>query len=86
MLGWESYSEIIGIKNITLTPQYLSHSGSYVVGDDETFEADTANATISIITSTGENRNMIIYFITGGVLLIFAIGVVLIKKFVIKKA
>ena len=83
-LGWESYAEIIGITNITLTPQSVSKSGNYVVGDNSTKEADTAEATISIYSSTGENRNLVIYYVTGGALLIIAVGIVLIKKFVIK--
>ena len=84
ILGWESYSEIIGISNITLTPQYECRSGSYIVGNKDTQEADTANATISIYTSTGENKNLIIYYILGASLIIVACGVILIKKFVIK--
>ena len=83
-LGWESYAEIIGITNITLTPQSVSKSGNYVVGDNSTKEADTAEATISIYSSTGENRNLVIYYVIGGALLIIAVGIVLIKKFVIK--
>ena len=84
ILGWESYSEIIGISNITLTSQSKSQSGNFIVGDRSTLEADTANATISIYSSTGENKNMIIYYVVGGSLLIIALGVVLIRKFVIK--
>ena len=83
ILGWESYAEIIGIKNITLTPQSVSNAGNYVIEDKTTFEPDTANATISIYPSTGENKNLIIYYILGGALIIIALGVVLIKKFVI---
>ena len=83
ILGWESYAEIIGIKNITLTPQSVCNSGNYVIEDKSTFESDTANATISIYPSTGENKNLIIYYVLGGVLIIIALGVVLIKKFVI---
>ena len=85
ILGWESHAEIIGIKNITLTPQSVSHSGNYVVGNKETFEPDTANATVAIYPSTGENKNMIIYYITGGALLTIALGVVLIKKVLLKQ-
>ena len=84
ILGWESYSEIIGISNITLTPQYECRSGSYIVGNKDTQEADTANATVSIYASTGLNKNLIIYCISGGALIIVACGVILIKKFVIK--
>ena len=84
ILGWESYSEIIGISNITLTPQYQCHPGNYIVGNEDTQEADTANATVSILTSTGLNKNLIIYCILGAGLIIVACGVVLIKKFVIK--
>lgn len=83
ILGWESYSEIIGISNITLTPQYECRSGSYIVGNKDTQEADTANATISIYPSTGQNKNLMIYCIIGGALIIVACGVILIKKFVI---
>ncbi len=85
LLGWISYAEIIEIKNITLTPQSVSKSGNYVVGDDSTYEADTAKATISISPSTGENKNLIIYASIGGGLIIIALGVVLIKKFVINE-
>lgn len=85
ILGWESHAEIIGIKNITLTPQSVSHFGNYVVGNKETFEPDTANATVAIYPSTGENKNMIIYYITGGALLTIALGVVLIKKVLLKQ-
>lgn len=84
ILGWQSYSEILGIKNITLTPQSVSKSGNYIVGNLDTKEADTANATISIYTSTGENKNIIIYYISGAALIIVACGLILIKKFVIK--
>ena len=88
MLGWESYSEIIGIRNITLTPQKYSKSGSYIVGEtygEHGLEPDTANATISILTSTGENRNLIVYCVLGGALLIIGLGVILIKKYVLSK-
>ena len=81
-LGWQSYSEIIGIKNVTLTPQSVSHSGNYIV-EQSNLEPDTAEATISIYSSTGENKNLITYYILGGALIIIALGVVLIKKFVI---
>ena len=81
-LGWQSYAEIIGIKNITLTPQSVSHSGNYVVEVSE-MEPDTAEATISIYSSTGDNKNLIIYYVFGGALIIIALGIVLIKKFVI---
>lgn len=81
-LGWQSYAEIIGIKNITLTPQSVSHSGNYVVEVSEK-EPDTAEATISIYSSTGDNKNLIIYYVFGGALIIIALGIILIKKFVI---
>ena len=81
-LGWQSYSEIIGIKNVTLTPQSVSHSGNYIV-EQSNLEPDTAEATVSIYSSTGENKNLITYYILGGALIIIALGVVLIKKFVI---
>ena len=83
ILGWESYSEIIGISNITLTPQYISHSGNYIARDKATSEADNADATISIYSSTGENKNLIIYFVVGTGLVIISVGIFVIKKFVI---
>ena len=86
ILGWISYAEVIGINNITLTPQSVSKSGNYIVGDDRTYEADTSKATISINPSTGENRNLIIYSIIAGTLVIVALGVIIFKKNVIKKS
>ena len=83
ILGWESYSEIIGIRNITLTPQSICHSGSYIVRDMETSEADDASAIVSLYTSTGENKNLIIYFMVGTGLLVISVGIFIIKKFVI---
>lgn len=83
ILGWESYSEIIGISNITLTPQYICHSGNYIARDKATSEADNADATISIYSSTGENKNLIIYFMVGTGLLVISVGIFVIKKFVI---
>ena len=83
ILGWESYSEIIGIRNITLTPQSICHSGSYIVRDMETSEADDASAIVSLYTSTGENKNLIIYFMVGTGLLVISVGIFVIKKFVI---
>ena len=82
ILGWESYSEIIGIRNVTLTPQSISRSGNFVVGDRSTIEPDSGNATVSIYSSTGENRDFTIYYIIGGSLLVIACGVILIKKIV----
>lgn len=83
ILGWESYSEIISISNITSTPQYISHSGNYIVRDKATSEADNADATISIYSSTGENKNLVIYFIVGIGLVVVSAGIFVIKKFVI---
>ena len=83
ILGWENYSEIIGISNITLTPQYICHSGNYIARDKATSEADNADATISIYSSTGENKNLIIYFMVGTGLLVTLVGILIIKKFVI---
>ena len=83
ILGWESYSEIIGISNITLTPQYICHSGNYIARDKATSEADNVDATISIYSSTGENKNLIIYFMVGTGLLVISVGIFIIKKFVI---
>lgn len=83
ILGWENYSEIIGISNITLTPQYICHSGNYIARDKATSEADNADATISIYSSTGENKNLIIYFMVGTGLLVTLVGIFIIKKFVI---
>ena len=83
ILGWESYSEIIGIRNITLTPQSICHSGSYIVRDMETSEADDASAIVSLYTSTGENKNLIIYFMVGTGLLVISVGIFIIKKFVV---
>ena len=45
---------------------------------------DTANATISIYPSTGQNKNLMSDCIIGGALIIVACGVILIKKFLIK--
>ena len=80
ILGWESYSEIIGISNRTLTPQSVCHTGSYIMGDISTLEADTASATVSIYSSTGENRNMFNYYLVGGTLLMTALGLLIIIR------
>ena len=87
-LGWESYSEIIGITNITYTPQYTSHMGSYVAGDTKAYpvgtsEADNVDAVISITPPTGKNKNTVIYIVIGGALLVISAGVLIIKKFVL---
>ena len=85
ILGWESYSEIIGIKNITLTPQYECHSGNYEIGNQQTREPDTANATVTITPSTGENKNLMTYYIVGGALITISLGIILLKRFVLRK-
>ena len=86
-LGLETYSEIIGLKNVTFTPQYTSHSGNYKAGDFEAYptgtsEPDNADAIMAITPSTGENRSYTIYIIAGTVLIILAGGII-IKKFVL---
>lgn len=87
-LGWESYSEIIGMTNVTYTPQYTSHMGSYVAGDTKAYpvgtsEADNADAVISITPPTGKNKNTVIYIVAAGALIVIAAGVIIIKKFVL---
>lgn len=87
-LGWESYSEIIGLKNLTFTAQYTSHSGNYKAGDEVryptgTSEDDNADSTIAITPSTGGNRSYTIYIVAGTVLIVLASGVIIIKKFVL---
>lgn len=88
-LGWESYSEIIGLKNVTFTAQYSSHSGNYKAGDAVSYsnggtsEADNADSIIAVTPSTGENRSYTIYIVAGAVLIVLAGGIVIIKKFVL---
>ena len=87
-LGWESYSEIIGMTNVTYTPQYTSHMGSYVAGDTKAYpvgtsEADNVDAVISITPPTGKNKNTVIYIVAAGALIVIAAGVIIIKKFVL---
>ena len=86
-LGWESYSEIIGLKNVTYTAQYTSHSGNYKAGDTEitpntTSEPDNANATIAITPSTGADKSYTKYIIAGIALITLASGIIIIKKYV----
>ena len=86
-LGWESYSEIIGLKNVTYTAQYASHSGNYKAGDTEitpntTSEPDNANATIAITPSTGADKSYTKYIIAGIALITLASGIIIIKKYV----
>lgn len=82
LFGWENYSEIIGIRNRTITPQSTSHFGSLEIKNPKTDEQDDANATIILTSSTGENRNLTIYYIIAGAFIILAIGtaVILIKN------
>ena len=87
-LGWDSFSEIIGIKNVTYTPQYTNHMGSYIAGDrkpypDGTSEKDNADSTITITAPTGENRSYTMYIVSACALMIVGVGVVMIKKFVL---
>ena len=49
----------------------------------ETSEADDASAIVSLDTSTGENKNLIIYFMVGTGLLVISVGIFIIKKFVV---
>lgn len=87
--GLDNFSEIIGIKNVTFSPQYYSTSGNYKAGDyvsirnGGTSEDDNANATIVVTPPTGENRSYTIYIIAGISLIVIAGGVIIIKKFVL---
>ena len=89
-LGWQTYSEIIGFKNVTFTPQWPDTpltSGNYKVGDTATptSEVDNADSTIAITPSTGADRSYTPYIVIGvSVVVILAGGIVLIKKFVLK--
>lgn len=80
VLGWQSFSEIIGISNITKTPQSVSKSGNYMIGDKNTHERDDGSATITVYSSTGENRNNAKYIIISSICLILAVGIIIIKK------
>ena len=82
MLGWESHAEIIGLKNVSLTPQSVSHSGNYNVSTKEANEADNDYSTIIISSSTGENRDDFMYYAIASALLGVAIGIFFIKKYV----
>ena len=82
--GWMSYSEIIGITNVTFTPQWSATSGNYKVGDSSTEEYDTSKAAITITPPTGANRSYTVYIISISALVVVSVGVVAIKKFVLK--
>lgn len=73
-LGLTSYTELIAVSNIPKTPQCELTSGSYVIGDEDTHEADDDSATLIITPSTGENRDYTVYIIAGA-MLIAAIGI-----------
>ena len=81
--GVDNVSEIIGIKNLTFSPQYHSKSGNYEIGNEKTNENDNTNATIVITPPTGENRSYTMYIVAGISLIVIAGGVILIKKFVL---
>ena len=81
--GVDNVSEIIGIKNLTFSPQYHSKSGNYEIGNEDTNEDDNTNATIVITPPTGENRSYTMYIVAGISLIVIAGGVILIKKFVL---
>ena len=88
-LGWQSYTEIIGIKNTTFSPQYDLTSGNYFVGDKAgeegtTSQADNDSSFMTISTPTGENRSTSVYLIAGAVLVVIAGGIVFVKKVIIK--
>lgn len=80
LYGWENYSEIVGIRNKTKTPQSTSHFGSLEIKNPETDEPDDANATIILTSTTGENRDLTIYYIIVGVFILLAIGATFILK------
>ena len=88
-LGWQSYTEIIGIKNTTFSPQYDLTSGNYFVGDKAgeegtTSQADNDSSFMTISTPTGENRSTSVYLIAGAILVVIAGGIVFVKKVIIK--
>lgn len=80
LFGWENYSEIIGIRNKTKTPQSTSHFGSLEIKNPKTDEQDDANATIILTSTTGENRDLTIYYIITGVFVVLSIGLIFIIK------
>ena len=88
-LGMKSYSEIIGITNITFTPQYTNHMGSYIAGDSTsrrdggTSEADNAGSTITLTPPTGENKDYTVYIVAATMLGVIGIGILIIKKVVL---
>ncbi len=88
-LGMKSYSEIIGITNITFTPQYTNHMGSYIAGDSTsrqdggTSEADNAGSTITLTPPTGENKDYTVYIVVATMLGVIGIGILIIKKVVL---
>ena len=87
--GWESTSEIIGIKNVTNTSQYNCIMGNYKVGDTVsrvnggTNETDNGNGVISISVPTGSDKSYTKYIFGGTMIIILGIGVICIKKFVL---
>ena len=87
--GINNFSEIIGITNVTFSPQYYSTSGNYKAGDTlrtakgGTSEDDNTGATIVVTPPTGENRSYTMYIVAGISLIVIAGGVILIKKFVL---
>ena len=81
--GIDNVSEIIGIKNVTFSPQYKMTSGSRIIADASTSEDDDSNATLVITPPTGENRSYTMYIVAGISLIVIAGGVILIKKFVL---
>ena len=88
-LGMKSYSEIIGITNITFTPQYTNHMGSYIAGDSTsrrdggTSEADNAGSTITLTPPTGKNKDYTVYIVVATMLGVIGIGILIIKKIVL---
>ena len=87
--GWESTSEIIGIKNVTNTSQYNCIMGNYKVGDTVsrvnggTNETDNGNGVISISVPTGSDKSYTKYIFGGTMIIILGIGIICIKKFVL---
>lgn len=87
-LGLGSYSEIIGITNITFTPQYTSHMGSYIAGDSTSYpvgtsEVDNADSIITLTPPTGENKDNTVYIVVATMLGVIGIGILIIKKVVL---
>ena len=81
--GVNNFSEIIGITNVTFSPQYYSTSGSFIIDDEATSEDDNTGATIAVTPPTGENRSYTMYIVAGISLIVIAGGVILVKKFVL---